>query len=34
LLGSVLAVVFAWLVLRRMRRQGGSTLDDLGVTDV
>ena len=34
LLGSVLAVLLAWLILRRMRRQGGSTLDDLGVTDV
>jgi spermidine/putrescine transport system permease protein len=34
LLGSVLAVLLAWLILRRIRRQGGSTLDDLGVTDV
>jgi len=34
LLGSVLAILLAWLVLRRLRRDGGSTLDELGVTDV
>jgi spermidine/putrescine transport system permease protein len=34
LLGSVLAIVLAWLILRRIRRQGGSTLDEMGVTDV
>lgn len=34
LLGTVLAVTLAWLVLRRLRRNDGSTLDDLGVTDV
>ena len=34
LLGSVLAVLLAWLVLRRLRRGDGNTLDELGVTEV
>ncbi len=34
LVGSVVALLLAWLVLRRLRRGDGSTLDDLGVTDV
>ena len=35
LLGTALAVVLAWLVLRRMRRSGGgNTLEELGVADV
>ena len=34
LMGSVMALLLAWLVLRRLRRGSGNTLDDLGVTDV
>ena len=35
LLGTALAVVLAWLVLRRVRRSGGgNTLEELGVADV
>lgn len=34
LLGTVLALLLAWLVLRRLRRGDGNTLDELGVTDV
>jgi spermidine/putrescine transport system permease protein len=34
LLGSVIAFLLAWLVLRRMRRGGGDALGELGVTDV
>lgn len=34
LLGSVLALLLAWLVLRRLRRGDGNTLGELGVTDV
>ena len=34
LLGSALAVLLAWLVLRRLRRGDGNTLDELGVTEV
>jgi len=31
LLGSALAVLLAWLVLRRVRRGGGTALDDLAL---
>jgi spermidine/putrescine transport system permease protein len=34
LLGSVIAFLLAWLVLRRMRRGGGDALGELGVTEV
>jgi len=34
LLGTVLAVLLAWLVLRRLRRPGSDPLEDLGVADV
>ena len=34
LLGSVIAVLLAWLVLRRLRRGEADTLGELGVTDV
>ena len=34
LLGSVIAVLLAWLVLRRMRRGDADTLGELGVTEV
>ena len=34
LLGSVIAVLLAWLVLRRLRRGDADTLGELGVTEV